>query len=85
MVSFLGVPIIRMITFWDLYWGTLILGKHYLGFRLTAPQKKARRAPTLGPKLPRVQRSGYTINGCGLKKFLRLRLQHMGLFLGLSV
>ena len=28
--TFLGVPIIRTIVFWSLYWGTLILGNYHL-------------------------------------------------------
>ena len=28
--TFLGVPIIRIIIYWGLYWGPLILGHHYL-------------------------------------------------------
>ena len=27
---FLGVPIIRTIVFWGLYWGTLILGNYHI-------------------------------------------------------
>ena len=29
--TFLGVPILRIIVYWGLYWGTLILGKYHLG------------------------------------------------------
>ena len=29
-VPFLGVPIIRTIVFWGLYWGTLILGNYHI-------------------------------------------------------
>ena len=44
--NFLGVPIIRTIIYWGLYWGTLILGT-YLGvspksFQLLGPYKKDR-------------------------------------------
>ena len=31
--TFLGVPIIRIIVFWGLYWGPLILGNYHLFFR----------------------------------------------------
>ena len=30
-VPFLGVPMIRTIVFWGLYWGPLILGKYQSG------------------------------------------------------
>ena len=29
--TILGVPIIRIIVFWDLYWGPLILGNYHIG------------------------------------------------------
>ena len=29
--TFLGVPTIRTIVFWGLYWGPLILGKYHIG------------------------------------------------------
>ena len=29
--TFLGFPIIRMLVFWGLYWGTLILGNYHVG------------------------------------------------------
>ena len=29
--TFLGVPIIRTIVYWDLYWGPLILGSYQIG------------------------------------------------------
>ena len=32
--TFLGVPIIRTIVFWGLYWGPLILGNYLIGFRV---------------------------------------------------
>ena len=28
--TFLGVPILRIIIYWGLYWGTLILGKYHV-------------------------------------------------------
>ena len=28
--TFLGVPIIRIIVYWGLYWGPLIYGKYYI-------------------------------------------------------
>ena len=28
--TLLGVPIIRTVVYWDLYWGTLILGNHQI-------------------------------------------------------
>ena len=28
--TFLGVPILRIIVYWGLYWGTLILGKYHI-------------------------------------------------------
>ena len=31
MGTFLGVPIIRSIVFWGLYWGPLILGNYHVG------------------------------------------------------
>ena len=31
--TFLGVPIIRTIVFWGLYWGPLILGNYHVGLR----------------------------------------------------
>ena len=31
--TFLGVPIIRIIVFWGLYWGSLILGNYHVGSR----------------------------------------------------
>ena len=34
--TFLGVPIIRIIVFWGLYWGPLILGNYHLGFHTKA-------------------------------------------------
>ena len=30
MGTFLGVPIIRIIVFWGLYWGPLILGNYHM-------------------------------------------------------
>ena len=33
-VPLLGVPIIRTIVFWGLYWGPLILGMYHLGLGL---------------------------------------------------
>ena len=33
-VPSLGVPIIRIIVYWGLYWGPLILGNYHLGFRV---------------------------------------------------
>ena len=30
--TFLGVPIIRTIVFWDLYWGPLILGNYHVEY-----------------------------------------------------
>ena len=30
--TFLGVPIIRTIVYWGLYWGTLILGNYHMSF-----------------------------------------------------
>ena len=62
MGTFLGVPIIRIIVFWGLYWGSLILGNHHL---VTGPLEHAgqghhaaahadgnvlRRTPVLTPK-----------------------------------
>ena len=32
----LGVPIIRVIVFWGLFWGPLILGNYQLGFRVAS-------------------------------------------------
>ena len=32
--TFLGVPIIRTIVYWGLYWGTLILGNYHIMQRL---------------------------------------------------
>ena len=32
-VAFWGVPIIRTIVFWGLFWGSLILGNYHLGSR----------------------------------------------------
>ena len=29
--TFLGVPIIRAIIFWGLYWGPLVLGNYHIG------------------------------------------------------
>ena len=29
--TFLGVPIIRTIVFWGLYWGPFILGNYHIG------------------------------------------------------
>ena len=29
--TILGVPIIRIIVFWGLYWGSLILGNYHIG------------------------------------------------------
>ena len=31
--TFFGVPIIRIIVFWGLYWGSPILGNYHLRFR----------------------------------------------------
>ena len=31
MGTILGVPIIRIIVFWGLYWGALILGNYHIG------------------------------------------------------
>ena len=31
--TFLGVPILRAIVFWGVYWGPLILGEHHLGIQ----------------------------------------------------
>ena len=31
MGTFLGVPIIRIIVYWGLYWGPLILGNYHIG------------------------------------------------------
>ena len=30
--TILGVPIIRIVVFWGLYWGPPILGNYYIGF-----------------------------------------------------
>ena len=32
MGTFLGVPIIRILVYWGLYWGPLILGNYNLGY-----------------------------------------------------
>ena len=32
-VPFLGVPIIRILIFWGLYWGPLILGNYHIGIK----------------------------------------------------
>ena len=31
--TFLGVPILRAIVFWGVYWGPLVLGEHHLGIQ----------------------------------------------------
>ena len=33
--TFLGVPIIRIIIYWGLYWGPLILGNYHISLLLT--------------------------------------------------
>ena len=33
--TFLGVPIIRTIVFWGLYWGPLILGNYHMNSTIT--------------------------------------------------
>ena len=40
MGTFLGVPIIRTIVFWGLYWGPLILGNYHI--RVPPPKVPAR-------------------------------------------
>ena len=35
--TFLGVPIIRTIVFWGLYWGSPILGKYRINIRELGP------------------------------------------------
>ena len=37
MGTFLGAPIIRIIVFWGLYWGSLILGNYHLGDSSLSP------------------------------------------------
>ena len=32
-VTFLGVPIIRVVVFWGIYWGPLLLGNHHVGIQ----------------------------------------------------
>ena len=36
--TFLGVPIIRIIVYWGLYWGLLILGNYHLRFGVVFPK-----------------------------------------------
>ena len=31
--TFLGVPIMRTVVYWGLYWGTLILRNYHVGFK----------------------------------------------------
>ena len=63
--TFLGVLIIRIIVYWGLYWGPLILGNYHLGFRVscsnaaveTPPQTRCastgwERRPSLGNPKP---------------------------------
>ena len=33
-VPFLGIPILRIIAFWGLYWGSCILGNYHIGLLL---------------------------------------------------
>ena len=40
-IPFLGVPMMRTILYWGLYWGTLILGNYHLrGVSTTSPESK---------------------------------------------
>ena len=39
--KFLGVPIIRTIVYWGLFWGTPYFGKLRAGLKLTSYQKSA--------------------------------------------
>ena len=39
--TFLGVPIVRTIVYWGLYWGPLILGNYHIGSTTLAPKPYA--------------------------------------------
>ena len=48
--TFLGVPIVRIIIFLDLYWGPLVLGNYHLGGFCTLRTPKLKPQTTLNPK-----------------------------------
>ena len=45
--TILGVPIIRIIVYWGLYWGTLILGNYHISIRVleAKPSTSTKRIP----------------------------------------